>query len=608
MLTGSAHVASRKGSTPERILALSEKASELFSHQRYGEAAKYCDIILSIDPSNAKALEEREFALMRCQQYAEMISRCDLILKDRPDNVNALSDMGLGLIMTKRIPEGDKVLDRALAHDPEHIPTMWRKALARSNLNKYKQAISWLDRALAISPDSSLAHKRKGDALSNLGRYSEALPFYDTSLTLRPDSSSTLKAKARALHKLGRSDESLACCRNAWKADPEDRGAFLKFVRLLLETKRYEKVILYCDRVLNAEPSNVDMLVMKSTALSKLGRNEIVDYRDAILDVTPWNMDMLWTRGAGSQITGYADVSDYCDAILKDQPWNLNVLWKKGVALSQLKDAAEVSSSGRTGMGQAKSGTSGSMVNSPRKKAWPILIPDTNILYACCMRGDKNHQKALYLWNRHIRTHACYAEYTVLAEMRKLLPVTSDRGMWERMQSDMIKSFKPDRSAFFRLVSGYSKIRDEQVLDIRQFYADMLDHPGMSNTIKRWRITKKDNPVAKEKGAQALLKNYPDNNILAFAAFCARETGAPTTLLSQDSDFLYFAEQIWSRFNVKVTSAWDAPTGRGKRGSSSWNARSRKASAHPGRSGRNRRFKRKRGTGHGVDNTRRMRN
>lgn len=566
MLTGSVHGASRKGPIPERILTLSEKASELLANYRYGEAAKYCDIILSIDPSNAKALEEREFALMKGRQYTEMISRCGRVLKDHPDNVNALSDMGLGLIMTKRIPEGDKALDRALSHDPEHIPTMWRKALARSYLNEYKQAISWLDRALTISPDGSLAYKRKADALSNLGRYGAALPFYDTSLTIRPGSPSTLKAKARALHKLGRSDESLACCRNAWKADPKDRGAFLKFVRLLLETKRYEDVILYCNRVLNAEPSNVDMLVMKSAALSKLGRNEIVDYRDAILDVTPWNMDVLWTSGAGSQITGYADMSGYCDAILKNEPWNLNVLWKKGVALSQLKEAAETASNGRTGMRLTESGTSGSMVNSIKKKAWPILIPDTNVLYACCMLGNKNHQKALHLWNRHIRTHVCYVEYTVLAEMRKLLPDTSDRGIWERMQSDMVQSFKPDRYAFFWLVSRYSKIRDEQVLDIRQFYADMLDRPGMRNTLARWRITKKNNPVAKEKGAQALLKNYSDNNILAFAAFCARETGAPTTLLSQDSDFLYFAEQIWSRFNVKVTAAWDTPTSRGKRG------------------------------------------
>ena len=595
MLTGSLHGVSRKGPNSEHIRTLSEKVSDLFAHRRYGEATKYCDIILSIDPSNAKALEEREFALMKDQQYTEMISRCSRILKDHPDNVNALSDMGLGLIMTKNILKGDKSLDRALTHDPVHIPTMWRKALARSHLGKYKQAIFWLDQALTISPEGSLAYKRKGDALSNLGRYDTALPYYDKSLAIRPDSPSTLKAKARALHKIGRSDESLACYKSAWEADPRDRRAFLKFVQLLLKTKRYEDVLLYCNHVLNAEPNNVDMLVMKGAALSKLGRNEIVDYRDTILDVTPWNMDVLWTSGAGSQITGYADVSDYCDAILKDEPWNINVLWKKGVALSHLGGAAEVTpdeyTEPRHGAGRTKSGTSDSKVNSVKKRVWPILIPDTNILYACCTRGDKNRRRALDIWDHYLRNHVCYVEYTVLAEMRKLLPATSDRGMWERMQYDIIKSFKPDRSVFFRLVSRYSRIREEQVLDVRRFYADMLNHPEMRDTIKRWRTTKKNNPVAKEKGAQALLKNYPDNNILSFAAFCARETGAPTTLLSRDSDFLYFAEQIWSRFNVKVTGAWDAPAGHSKRGHHCRNTASQVVSAY---SGHRRGFKRNR--------------
>ena len=596
-LTGSGHKARRKRSDPGRIPALSEKVSGLLVHRRYKEAAEYCGMILAIDPNNAEALEGREFALMRDRRYGEMISLCGRILEDRPDNVDALSDMGLALIMTERILEGDEALDRALVRDPGHVPTMWRKALARSRLKEHKPAISWLDRALAIRPDSSLAHKRKGDALSNLGRYGEAISCYDKSLSIRPDSPSTLKGKARALHKLGKSDESLACYRNAWEADPGDWGAFSKFVRLLLETKRYEEVILYCNRVLNVEPNNTDMLLMKSAALSKLGRREIVDYRDIILEVAPWRMDTLWEGGAGSQLSGYGDVSDYCDAILKDEPWNINVLWKKGVALSRLKATSEAASVGRTnsrpGAVPAEGDAPGPEANPGRRNTRPVLMLDTNILYACCAPG-MNHKKSFDLWKGYLRDHVCYVEYTVLAEMRKLLQGAPGRNMWERMQAEMVRSFGPNASDFFRLVSRYSEIREDQLLAVRRFYADMLDHPGMRDTIARWSVTKKDNPVVKERGARALLKNYPDNNILAFAAFCAKETGALTTLLTRDSDFLYFAEQIRSRFGVRVAGTRDALAGHGSHPRDAAPRRTRDSPAHTRRHGRSRGPKRNR--------------
>ena len=556
-MTDSGSGAGRDGPGSKNILILSEKVSDLLAQQRYGEAAKCCDKILAIDPSNIKTLEEREFALMRDRQYADMIKACGRALERRPDDVGALSDMGLGLVMAERVPEGDKALDRALAHDPGHLPTLWRKALARSNQKEYESAISWLDQALAICPGSSLACKRKGDALSSLGRYNEAIPLYDRSLRIRPDVPPTLKGKARALHKLGERDKALDFYNKAWEANSKDWEAFSKMVRLMLETKRYEDVILYCDHILNAEPGNADMLLMKAAALSKLGRREIVDYRDTVLELTPWNMDVLWANGAGSQIRGYGDILKYCNAILREQPWNINILWKKGIALSRLRTASESSPKGRTvphfGTEQAKYGSPGFGTNPDGRDMRPVLMPDTNILYACCEPGNKSRKKTLNLWNGLLRKHVCYVEYTVLAEMRKHLREAPDCNAWEQMQRDIVRSFGPDASAFFGLVGRYSEAREDQLLVVRQFYADMLERPEMSDIITRWSYTKKNNPMVKEKGAQALLKNSPDHNILAFAAFCSKETGAPTTLLTRDSDFLCFAGQIKRRFGVKVS-------------------------------------------------------
>lgn len=556
MLAVSKHGARRKEPVPKRISTLSKEISNLLSRHRYGEAVKCCDMILAIDPNNTKVLEEREFALIRDRQYTELISVCRRTLKDRSDNVDALSDMGLGLIMTENILEGDKVLDQALSLNPGHIPTLWRKAMACSHMKKYKPAIVWLDRALDIRPNNSLAYKRKGDALSNLGMYDKALSFYDKSLDIRPDSPATLKGKAHTLHRLGKSNESLACYRNAWETDPKDRGVFLKMIRLMLETKQYEDVILHCDYVLNNQPDNTDMLLMKRIALSKLGRHEIVDYREAILDVSPWNMDVLWADGAGSQLSGYDDVSKYCDAILKEEPWNINVLWKKGVALSRLGNVSGVASGGQTvsisSTNRGKSCAFGPEANQRRECAWPTLMLDTNVLYECCTPNNKNHKKTLRLCRSYLSTHVCYVEYTVIKEIQKLLQKAPDHDMWKRMQTEMVRSFRPDKSAFPQLVSRYSKVRKCQLQDVRQFYADMLNHTEMQDTIVRWSDTKKNNPVVKEKGAQALLKNYPDNNILAFAAFCAREADAVTILLTRDSDFLYFAKRIRSKFGVKA--------------------------------------------------------
>ena len=168
-------------------------------------------------------------------------------------------------------------------------------------------------------------------------------------------------------------------------------------VRLMLETERYEDVILYCNRILNAEPGNADMLLMKSIALSRLGRREIVDYRDVVLELTPWSMDMLWANGAGSQIRGYDDILQYCDAMLKKELWNINILWKKGVALSRLRTVSESPTNGRTpphfGTEQAKCGSSGFGTNPDGRDMRPVLMPDTNILYACCERNNKSRKK-----------------------------------------------------------------------------------------------------------------------------------------------------------------------------------------------------------------------
>ncbi len=145
-----------------------------------------------------------------------------------------------------------------------------------------------------------------------------------------------LEAEPTNIEVLGKKGDSLASL-----GDLRDAALLYEQVVKINRDHKDSNGILYLDKLLELEPQNVYALIQKGKSLiiyyDRI--DEAVSYFDRVLEIEPANVIALFNKGeADFQNDKYEDAISWYDKALKEDPNHVDSLSSKGYALAKLKD------------------------------------------------------------------------------------------------------------------------------------------------------------------------------------------------------------------------------------------------------------------------------
>lgn len=198
------------------------RAHLLLEQQRFDEAKREVEQVLSADPTNVEALQ----ALTQCY---------------------------LGLDQTEK---AHQTVESAIRQDPTDVISLYLKGVILLDLAKYRQALKFIDSALSFNPTFAEAYGAKSAALYALAQFEEALEAANQGLSVEADNTFCLNQRARALLKLGRTEENEQTTRQALRSNPEDANTHANVGYTQLELGNHQQAKIHFREALRLDPTH----------------------------------------------------------------------------------------------------------------------------------------------------------------------------------------------------------------------------------------------------------------------------------------------------------------------------------------------------------------
>lgn len=175
-----------------------------------------------------------------------------------------------------------------LSRVPNHVEVMYLLGHIELRKYNYAHALTWFQRCVSLQPENFNALGYCGIAANELGLYKEAFGYFERILNQGlPDKDilSILLNSCVVLTRLDRFEEAVVCCDRILVVDPNHWWA-RKNRAIILSTKckRLEAALVDCNWVLEKEPHNTQLLLIRGNILKVLARYEeaIVDYAQCL--------------------------------------------------------------------------------------------------------------------------------------------------------------------------------------------------------------------------------------------------------------------------------------------------------------------------------------
>lgn len=325
------------------------RAQELVCEGKIAMARAYLTKLLRSSPSNPVLLNMRAFVDGYLDRYVEAEKDLDIVLSKDPDNLTALSRRAYARLSQKRYKEGIADLDRLIAFLPDDVPSLSNRGKAYEYLGQPEKAKSDFERGglyvlnseVTLAPDKAALEKllaRITRAMSErprdgylamartrcrlkLKQYREAVK--DAGLSMKLDSK--LEAKSSYLRglcfsRLGDSDNAIKDFSRVLELSPrvvdwdyaaycpEDRSVdkwirkvtgpaevMVQRARVYMKKKDYEKAIGDCTRALKINPHLVEALEVRAAAYNAAKQFGpcLADYEKAV-EITNSRPDLVF--------------------------------------------------------------------------------------------------------------------------------------------------------------------------------------------------------------------------------------------------------------------------------------------------------------------------
>lgn len=283
-----------------------QRATQLFTSQRYVESIPALKATLSAQPENGTAWAMLGFAEFETRDYDNALLHlqkgASLGLSGSPDSVRfAKYRLALLLIHNSQfdkasallVPEAESnalspqiqfALGLALLHKPvfpEAVPTT-DAALVKSagelslllHNSKYDAAFPKLQALIAAHPDAPMLHYVYGLALASFSRYDEAEAQFTAESRISPKSELPYVQRAFVQLQARRPADALLSARKAAELAPASAEAHYVLGRALLDSGKFEEALKELQTAAQINPGSPEVHFNLAKAYAKLSRPE----------------------------------------------------------------------------------------------------------------------------------------------------------------------------------------------------------------------------------------------------------------------------------------------------------------------------------------------
>ncbi len=334
--------------------ALFFKAGVLGRVERFDEGEKTLERLLKINPGNKNAEEMKKIFLKRIKGGKKMpgeaqksaneildifapekeIKKEEKTEKEKEDK----EEMSKEKIVEKEKLEVKKIEKNKKYWTERGAKMMFTKRLEDARIS--------FDEALKFGFDEKILQKKSVVCLK-LNKMDEAILCYDKILEKSPNNSSVFSARGMLLEKMGKLDEALLSFDKSLKLGDEE--ALYERVRILKKMRDSEKLLKLTEEILKDKHDDLEMGIIKSSILNKLGR-----FEENIRFLKGFKMegDEFLATNLGVALRENGEISNSIqvfDEILGKNDGNLSVLLEKAIALyggGKIKECLQLAEKG----------------------------------------------------------------------------------------------------------------------------------------------------------------------------------------------------------------------------------------------------------------------
>jgi tetratricopeptide (TPR) repeat protein len=295
---------SEKAGASEMLKALIEKGLRQHRAGRLGEARKFYEEALRLQPRDPDALHLAGLVHLQTGEAERAVGLIQRAIEELPDNPGFHANLGQAYLALGRAAEARAAFLRAAALDPANPQFAVAAASALALQGEAARAEEALRAAVQAHPAYALGWFDLGHAVREQGRLEEAVELYRRAAELAPSFPDAPLALASALHRLGRFEEAERAYRRHLALAPDSVPGAASLASLLIDCGRCEEAVALCRRALARAPS-VELHCMLGSALLFLGRvGAALAPLRAALAQQPENVRARWGCGLALLETG----------------------------------------------------------------------------------------------------------------------------------------------------------------------------------------------------------------------------------------------------------------------------------------------------------------
>lgn len=207
-------------------------------------------------------IKQGQKAPQTIQEAADTIKEWLLALRDIDLNMKALLCHQIsGLFWSlNRTEDAVLFINESLRITPNNVSALLFKGFILEKSDHWRDSAKCYDQILSIDPDNKFALNNKAHNLARSGQFKKALPLIDKALELDPRLVIAIRNKGSLLTRLGLLDEALDFLDTKLKDDRDSAPLLRSKVDLLIELMDFDQARKIGQRILEADPSNVDTL------------------------------------------------------------------------------------------------------------------------------------------------------------------------------------------------------------------------------------------------------------------------------------------------------------------------------------------------------------
>jgi tetratricopeptide (TPR) repeat protein len=265
---------------------------------RYTEAGPPLEKALLIDPEMIDVYGALGKLAQKLGDFTKAVDLFTSGLMIDSENASFYFQIGISYDQLGRKESSIEAYEHAVHLDPRQWEYLINLGAAHYDSNNWGASIEAYQRALAINPNYGEAYARIGDAFLSIGDKNEAIGNYRRALELKPHLKDTRLSLANVLIEIGQVNDAIGIYESLLQARPDDMTVLIPLIKTYVSTGLYDKVEMICQQQLANGNNNIDLAILRGTALARSGDIDVaISLLESLVEIAPENCDLFYQLG-----------------------------------------------------------------------------------------------------------------------------------------------------------------------------------------------------------------------------------------------------------------------------------------------------------------------